>query len=119
MPTQIVNDRELGLRVGYEATDWTVPIDEDTYLMAVEPWTVQALVRDGECIGAVYRRADELHVSILPEWRKKWATKGLLRQLFGTLPVRTKVTPGHEYMYDILRRLGFVQLDSGEFVKGH
>ena len=119
MTTQIVNDRKLGVKVGYEATDWTRPVDEQDYLTAIEDWDVKALMRDGECIGAVYRKAEELHVSILPKWRKRWATKGLLRELFGNLPVRTKVTPGHEYMNDILLRLGFVQLDSGEFVKGH
>ena len=117
--TQIVNDRALAVKVGYEATDWTRHVDEHEYREAVADWDVKALIRGSECIGAVYRRGEELHVSILPEWRKRWATKGLLRELFGNLPVRTKVTPGHEYMHDILRRLGFVQLDSGEFVKGH
>ena len=119
MTTHIVNDRQLAIKVGFEATDWTRPIDEHTYRQAIEEWDVKALIRDDECIGAVYRKGDELHVSILPKWRKRWATKGLLKELFGNLPIRTRVTPGHEYMHDILRRLGFVQLDSGELVKGH
>ena len=119
MPTRIVDDRELGIKVGYEATEWTRPIDEYEYREALDEWTVQAIMRDGECIGAVYRKTDTLHVAVLPKWHKQWATKGLLRELFNELPIRTRVTPGHEYMHDILRRLGFVQLDSGEFLKGH
>jgi hypothetical protein len=120
MTTHITDDRQAALRVGYEATDWHVPMEEATFRMCMEGWQVQALVRDNETIGAVFRRGDELHLSILPGWRCRWATKGLLRQLFGNTTTRTRVTPGHEYyMHDILRRLGFVQLDSGEFVKGH
>lgn len=119
MSTQIINDRQTALSVGYRATDWREPIDEETYRMCMEDWSVQAIMRDNECIGAVYRRGDELHVSILPAWRCRWITKGLLRQLFSNTTTRTRVTPGHEYMHDILSRLGFVQLDSGEFVKGH
>ena len=120
MSTQLVDDRQAALRVGYEATDWRVPMDETTFRMCMEGWQVQALMRDNKIIGAVFRRGDELHLSILPGWRCRWATKGLLRQLFGNRITRTRVTPGHEhYMHDILARLGFVQLPDGEFVKGH
>ena len=119
MTTQIVDDRDMGLRAGYEATEWRIPVDEDTYRMFLEDWRVQAIMRDNQCIGAVFRRDDELHVSILPSWRRRWLTKGLLQQLFGNATTRTRVTLGHEYMHDILRRLGFVQLDDGTFVKGH
>lgn len=119
MTTQIVDDRDTALRVGYEATDWREPIDEATYRMFLEDWSVQAIMRDNTCIGAVFRRDDELHVSILPGWRRQWLTKGLLRQLFSNATTRTRVTLGHEYMHDILHRLGFVQLEDGSFVKGH
>jgi hypothetical protein len=40
-----------------------------------------------------------------------------LRQLFDGSRVTTKVTPGHDYMYDILKRLGFKESDSGMLVK--
>ena len=119
MTTQIVDDRATALRVGFEATEWRAPVDEATYRMALEDWSVQAIMRDNEPIGAVFRRGDELHVSVLPGWRRRWLTKGLIRELFGSATIRTRVTPGHEYMHDILRRLGFVRLETGEFVKGH
>lgn len=119
MTTQIVDDRQAALEVGYKATEWRSPIDEDSYRAFLKDWSVQAIMRDGACIGAVFRRGDELHVSVLPEWRRRWLTKGLVRNLFGSATTRTRVTLGHEYMHDILRRLGFVRLESGEFVKGH
>lgn len=119
MTTHIADDRATGLRIGYEATEWSAPIDKDTFRMCMEGWQVQALMRDNQPIGAVFRRGDELHLSILPAWRRKWATKGLLRELFANQTTRTRVTPGHEYMHDILTRLGFVELPNGEFVKGH
>jgi len=117
MTTQLVDDRESALRVGYEATDWSAPVLFEDYRNSVKDWIVKAIKRDDEIIGAVYRKDDELHVSVLPQWRRVWVTKGLLRQLFDGSRVTTKVTPGHDYMYDILKRLGFKESDSGMLVK--
>jgi hypothetical protein len=117
--TRIEDNRELALRVGYAATDWTYPITYEAYLWVMREWAVQAVVRDDECIGAVYRKGDELHVSILPQWRGKWATKGLLRTLFNAQRITTKVAAVHGYMSKILARVGFVDAGNGEFVKEH
>jgi hypothetical protein len=117
MATQLVDDREAALRVGYEATDWSVPVLFEDYRNSVKDWIIKAIKRDDQIIGAVYLKDDELHVSVLPEWRRMWITKGLLRQLFSGPRVTTKVTPGHDYMYDILKRLGFKESDSGMLVK--
>lgn len=117
MPTSLVDDRETALRVGYEATDWSAPITYEEYRAAVKDWIIKAISRDGQIIGAVYNKDDELHVSVLPEWRRLWLTKGLLRQLFGGSRVTTKVTTGHDYMYDVLKRLGFKESDGGLLVK--
>lgn len=119
MTTQLVANRDQALRVGFEATDWSRPIDFAWFQQAMEDWDVRAIQRDGEYIGAVFSRGSELHVSVLPQWRRKWVTKGLLRELFDGKLVTTRVMPGHDYMYDILARLGFVQTDDGAFVKGH
>ena len=116
--TGLVDDRATALRVGYEATDWSAPIAFEDYARAVDGWDIKAIMRDDKCIGAAYFNDGELHVSILPEWRRRWATKGLLKALFGTARVTTRVTPGHEYMHGILERLGFSN-DNGTFVRGH
>ena len=116
MPTLITDDRSTAMRVGYEATDWSASVSFDEYERALEDWVVQALQRDGETIGAVFTKDGEIHVSIRPDWRRRWATKGLLRDLLDK-PIRTRVTPGHEYMNDILKRLGFTEQPDGMFVK--
>lgn len=117
MTTQLVDDRETALKVGYEATDWTSAITFENYRLAVKDWNVKAIQRDNEVIGAIYKKDDELHISILPAWRKKWLTKSLWKTFFQSGRVTTKVTPGHDHMYDILKRLGFQESTSGLLVK--
>lgn len=119
MATVLADDRNTALRVGYAATDWSVPVDFEDYAAAMKPWTIRAIVRDGECIGAVFRRDDEVHVSVLPKWRGVWATKGLLRQILNGPRVTTKVSQGHDHMYGILGRLGFKSGENGSLIKGN
>jgi len=116
--TGLADNRELALQVGYQATDWNNPVPFEAYAEALKDWEVKAIIRDDKCIGAAYFNGDELHVSVLPEWRRKWATKGILSKLFAKDRITTRVTPGHEYMHGVLERLGFVQRD-GMFVRGH
>jgi hypothetical protein len=117
MTTQLVDDREAALRVGYDATDWSAPVLFEDYRASVKDWIIKAIVRDNTCIGAAFRKGEEVHVSVLPEWRCRWITKGLLRELFSGPRVTTKVTPGHDYMYGILDRLGFKKTDADLLVK--
>lgn len=119
MTTLLHDDRSLALKVGYEATDWNNPISYAEYERQLESWDVQAVVRDGECIGAIFRKNGEVHASILPKWRKRWATRGLLRAMFSGEQVKTRVSVGHEYMHDILARLGFKSAENGYFVRTH
>jgi hypothetical protein len=114
--TVFVADRDAGLRVGYAATDWSQPISYEDYQAALAAWEVQAIKRDGEVIGAVFTKDGELHVSIRPDWRKKWLTKGVLKMLFSQ-PVCTRIASGHDYMRGILSRLGFKEQPDGMFVK--
>jgi hypothetical protein len=59
MTTQLVDDRESALRVGYEATDWSAPVLFEDYRNSVKDWIIKAIKRDDEIIGAVYRKDDE------------------------------------------------------------
>jgi hypothetical protein len=113
MPTVLVDDREAGLEIGYAATDWSSPVNYEVYEAALEDWTVKTIVRDGEPIGAAYFKDGEVHVSIVPEWRKKWATKGVIAQLFAGKGTFSRIAPGHDYMFDIFRRLGFNVYNDG------
>ena len=112
-----MDDRQTALKVGFEATDWTAPVAFDTYADALKGWIIRTIERDGQPIGALYEKDDELHLSIKPEWRKKWLTKQLKRDLFDRKRVTTRVTPGHEFVLPILDRLGFKDDGTGLLIK--
>lgn len=122
MTTRIVDDWVTGLSVGYRATDWTQPMSFDDYVSALFDWDIKTIVRNETPIGAVFLLDGEVHVSILPEWRRRWLTKGLLAELTA-MTTKTRVTPGHEHMYAVLDRLGFKPDGEGgltrEHVNGH
>lgn len=107
MTTKITNNRDVALLIGYHATDWTTPMMFDVYAEGLKDWDVQCIERDDEPIGAIFRKSDELHISVLPKWRGHWLTKGLYKELFLGKKVVTQVTPGFEQMYAVLKRLGF------------
>lgn len=116
MTTRLADDRAAALRVGFEATHWHVPVSFDQYLDISKDWDVKAVERDGQVIGAVYSKDGETHVSILPEWRRRWLTKSLLKDLLAATAF-TRVTPGHDFMYGVLDRLGFVQQADGTLIR--
>lgn len=116
MATRLINDRESALMIGFKATDWHVKTSYDQYVQVAADWDVKAIERDGKVIGAVYSKDGETHVSILPEFRRRWLTKGLLKDIL-TNTAFTRVTPGHDFMYNILNRLGFVPQADGTLIR--
>lgn len=112
MPTNIVDNREEALKAGFEATDWHIPMTFDDYLQVTADWDVKAIAKQNQIIGAVYNKDGETHVAILPDWRRRWLSKSVLKDLLAKTTV-TRVTPGHEYMYNVLGRLGFVLQPDG------
>lgn len=119
MATRLVDDRDTALKIGFQATDWSIPISYADYTDVLQTWEVKAIVRNDTCIGAAYFKDGEFHVSILPEWRRRWTTRGVLAELFAHENAHTRVMPGHEYVYGILDRLGFKARDDGALVKGN
>lgn len=118
MATTLTDDREAALQIGYKATDWQNNFSFDDYKKTLSDWNVKGICRNDEIIGAAYFKDGEVHVSVLPEWRRRWATRGLLKQLFADKNSFTRIMPGHEYMYDIFTRLGFVTGSDGKVIKG-
>jgi GNAT superfamily N-acetyltransferase len=117
MATELVPNRTLALRVGYVATDWTKKPDYRAYDDALTEWEVRVMVRDGKAIGAAYTKGEEFHVSVLPEWRGKWATRGILKELIAEPVSVTRVTPGFSHVGGFLKRLGFEDKGDGVFVR--
>ena len=105
----------MALKIGYEATTWQYPISYEQHIEIAKDWAVRLIERDGEPIGAMFEKDGEVHCSILPEWRRKWLTKGLLKQIIETPNFHTQVDDGHDYMYGILERLGMARRPDGTF----
>jgi hypothetical protein len=117
MSIRLVDDRETALRIGYDATEWSTPVDFEAYEKGLEDWAVKLVVRNEQPVGAMFSRDDEIHFSILPKWRKKWLTKQFLRDLFDNRRIVTRVTPGFDNITEQLERLGFEMRPDGLLVK--
>jgi len=104
--SKIIDNRAIALKIGYAATDWENYISYEDYEAIAADWDLKLIMKDNTPIGAIYSKNGETHVSILPEWRKRWLTKGLLKEILAGMQF-TRITPGHEFMYNILERLGF------------
>lgn len=113
MTTRLVADRDMALKIGYVATDWQYSITFDEHVKRAKNWNVNVIERDGQPIGAMFEKDGEVHCSILPEWRRKWLTKGLLKQIVDRPNFHTRVDDNHDYMYGILARLGMLSRPDG------
>lgn len=113
MPTLLPPDerRDEALRVGFLATDWNAPPSYRLYVDALSDWTVRLMLKSGEPIGVVYTNGPEFHVSVLPAYRGRWATRGLLKEVIPQPVAVTRVSDGHERIGGILERLGFERRD--------
>lgn len=113
MPTLLPPDerREEALKVGFLATDWNVKPPYQLYADALSDWTVRLMTKGGVTIGAVYTNGPEFHVSVLPAYRGRWATRGLLKEIIPRPVAVTRVAQGHERIGGILERLGFERRD--------
>lgn len=114
MATRIVDNRDLGLKIGFEATSWQSPVSYEQHVDIAKDWAVKVIERDGQPVGAVFMHDNgEIHCSILPEWRRRWLTKGVLKELIAHPKFHTRVDDGHDYMYGILERLGMKRRPDG------
>jgi hypothetical protein len=60
----------------------------------------------------MFKKNGETHVSVLPKWRRRWATKGLVKEILSDMRF-TRVADGHDFMYGVLERLGFSRQPDG------
>jgi hypothetical protein len=114
--TALADDKKLALKVGYKASDWANDVPYHDFEAYFSPWEALAVMKGTECIGACFfePKTNEMHFSILPEWRKKWLTKDILARILAMPRIMTRVPAGYPFMEPILERLGFKHL-SGEF----
>lgn len=71
-----------------------------------------AYMMNGEHVmGVAMRKRGALHIGVLPEWRKRWATRSLVRRIVEwaaeTGKVWTRVAQGNEAGEKLVRQVGF------------
>lgn len=117
MTTHLADNRGEALAVGYQAIDWPAPMPIDQYEKAFSDYIVRGIVRDGRCIGTTFVKDGELHVAILPEWRKRWITRGVLAEMFDMPKVIARPIERSDTMYNYLVSLGFKDVGDKTLVK--
>lgn len=120
MTTWLSDDREAALRVAYDIHKDELEIHDKTrgeFEDFLADWTVQAIVRDDEVIGARYTRDGRLHVSVHPNWHGRWMTRGILKQIFDMPRVIVTRMPPENPVYGLLTRLGFTDIGGDTMVR--
>lgn len=79
---------------------------EGAYQAVCQSWQVIAICADQQVIGALFVRNGVIHVGVIPEWRGKWISKRLIREVlaYGT---NTTVLDSEPDCIEFVSRLGF------------
>ena len=105
----ITNERIEALKAGWEALSDRAPDIEGNNF---DGFDIQAFKKDNEVIGMLMTRGPELHVAILPEYRRRWLSAGLIRKVLGNIIDKygyasTSVMKDNVIGQDFVERLGF------------
>lgn len=87
--------RDEAIEAGWIAYSERVPGMRDAYLQACNGWAVEAVCSGDQVIGALYSKSGFIHLGIVPEWRGRWASRRVLREMLkrGT---KTEIGPGDD-----------------------
>jgi len=81
-------------------------------------WDLAYLKVNGLVVGAAIRRAGELHIGVLPEWRGRWATRSFIRRILKWAgesgPVTTGVMTGNHAGARLVEGTGFAPVEMTE-----
>lgn len=105
--------RQEAIEAGWMAYRERVPGMESAYRAACEAWQVIAVVAD-RVIGALFARDGVIHLGIVPEWRGRWASRRLIREMLA-YGKATTLRPDEDDCREFIGRIGFVP--SGEQFK--
>ena len=102
-------DRDQGMMVIKAVYQDRLPTE------ALEEFDIQPLIHNDETVGMLMIRGPEVHVAILPAYRKRWITRGLINAVLGGLESKhgyalTSCFDGEPEKKDFITRLGFQQI---------
>lgn len=73
--------REEAIAAGWVAYSQRLPGMRDAYHRACNGWTVEAVCSGDEVIGALFSKDGVIHLGIVPEWRGRWASRRVIREM--------------------------------------
>lgn len=96
--------RDEAIDAGWLAYRERTPDHESSYRDMCKQWQVVAVCNDSQVIGALFAKDGVIHIGICPEWRSKWASRRVIRQMlsYGT---KTRLTPDENP--EFIERIGF------------
>jgi GNAT superfamily N-acetyltransferase len=100
------NRRDEAIDAGWLAYRERVPALEIEYRKACEGWRVIAVVESGSVIGALFVKDGTIHLGIIPEWRGRWASRRMIREMLG-YGRKTTVGGDETGCLSFVQRLGF------------
>lgn len=106
--------REEAIQAGWLAYAERVPGMESAYLAWCEGWRVIAVVAD-RVIGALFARDGVIHLGIVPEWRGRWASRRLIREML-SFGKSTTIEDFEPQCAAFVGRIGFVKTEGGAYV---
>lgn len=106
--------RDEAIDAGWVAYRDRLPGMESAYRAWCEAWQVIAVVAD-QVIGALFARDGVIHLGIVPEWRNRWASRRLIRDML-SYGKTTTLLPEEDAPREFVSRIGFAQTEGGTYV---
>lgn len=101
--------RDEAIEAGWLAYRDRLPDMESAYRHACGDWHVIAVVAD-RVIGALFAKDGVIHLGIVPEWRSRWASRRLIREMLSYGKI-TALLPDEAEQMAFIQRIGFTPVD--------
>jgi GNAT superfamily N-acetyltransferase len=98
------------IKAGWIAYRERVPTLEEAYHSAVSKWTAIAVCDDEKVIGVLLADHGVIHLGIIPEYRGRWASKRIIREML-KYGKRTTLMDHEDPKF--IERIGFRKTEAG------
>lgn len=98
--------RAEAIEAGWLAYSERVKGMEGAYRAACQSWQVVAVCDGPKVIGALFVRNGVIHLGIIPEYRSKWASKRVIREMLA-YGKNTTVLDNEPDCIEFVSRIGF------------
>ena len=91
------------IEIGLEALNFQFPISD------IYRFKIKSLCNDEDVVGSVFYDGPEIHIAIFPEYRRRWASRRIIRDILKHPfdEYGYAITMGFESDRDFLERIGF------------